>query len=41
MLHVAYKVLELSSSLLNYTILSFEDDTHSGEITNFGLTHNK
>lgn len=35
------QILELSSGLLNHTILSLENDTHSGQISDLGLTHDE
>lgn len=35
------EILELTTSLLNDTVLTTEDDTHSGQVADFSLTHDK
>lgn len=37
----AYEIFKLPSSLLNDTVLSFEDDTHSRKIPDLRLAHDK
>lgn len=37
----AHQILELSSGLLNHAILSLEDNTHSRQIPDLGLTNDK